>query len=79
MSTPKLVDFNMTIQINDEAAFRQAAYMRAKTDGCSEEEARYYLDADHMSLGDCAVMLCDPGMTPESSGASILNSTGEMY
>lgn len=62
-------------EVHDEDAFRQAAQNRAIADGLEEAEAAAYLDEDKHSIGDCAVMLFDPGVSPD--GCSILGSSGE--
>ncbi|AGG89079.1 MULTISPECIES: hypothetical protein [Pseudomonadota] len=60
-------------ELNDEKAFRQAACDRARADDLGEEEARSYLDAEETTIGACAIMLFDPGMSPP--GCSIVDSS----
>jgi hypothetical protein len=63
------------VEVSDEAAFRREAHDRAIQDGLDEVEAACYLDEDEKSLGDCGIMLFDPGTAP--AGASIIDSTAE--
>lgn len=72
MSTP--VAIAIYLNVTDEAAFRQAARDRAISDGLSGNDADGYLDEDKMSLERCAVMLLDPGQSPD--GSEILDSGG---
>lgn len=62
------------LAVHDEAQFRQAAHDRALADGLGKEYAGRYLDADYMSLCECACMLLDPGSLP---GAEIYQSSAE--
>lgn len=73
MTKPLIVDFHMSIQIDDEMQFRQQAADAAKASELSHSED--YLDEDITSLGQCAIMLFDPGESPQ--GCSILDSWGE--
>lgn len=68
---------SLALSIHDEHAFRQAAAERADSDGLDREESRAYLDAASKSLGDCAVMIFDPGTSPP--GCSILDSSSEEW
>lgn len=65
---------NLTISIDlgvsDIGAFRQSAYNRAIQDGLSHAEASDFLLVDeeaegYKSLGECAVMVIDPGESPD--------------
>ncbi|MGH8159259.1 MAG: hypothetical protein ACREPQ_14155 [Rhodanobacter sp.] len=67
----------LLIEIGDEVAFRQAAHDRALTDNLCDDEAATYLDIEETSLGQCAVMLLDPGVSPP--GCSIVDSSTETY
>lgn len=71
------MDSSVTIyfELHDEQAFRQAAYDRALADELSEEEARTYLDEEATSIGACATMLFDPGISPP--GCSIVDSSAD--
>lgn len=62
-------DISVTIHISvhDEEAFRNAAMTQALEDGLSEVEATAYLSSH--SLEECAVMILDPGLSPD--GCSI--------
>lgn len=72
--TPSLtrIPINVTIsmEVNDEAAFRKAARDRAVEDGLDEGSADAFLDPDIMSLDECGIMLIDPGTSP--AGATIV-------
>lgn len=63
------------VTINDESAFRRAAYERALAEGLGEEEANGYLDPEANPVTNCAVMLFDPGTSPD--GCEILDSVAE--
>jgi len=67
------VDVTIAITVDDEAAFRRAAHDRAVADELGQEEAETYLNADLTTVGECAIMLLDPGVSP--NGCSILEST----
>jgi hypothetical protein len=60
------------LDVNDADEFRRAARDRAIADNLGDEEASSYLDAEETSLGQCAVMLLDPGISP--NGSSIIDS-----
>jgi hypothetical protein len=63
------------LTISDESAFRRAAYERALADGLGEEEAKRYLDSEATPITNCAVMLFDPGKSPD--GCDIHDSVAE--
>ena len=66
------------LRIHDERDFRQAAAEQYKKDGPPSEDAGEYLDPEKTSLGECAIMLLDPGTSP--AGSSILESVaGDEY
>ena len=67
--------FEMDLNVHDEQAFREAAKAQALKDGLSVEGADEFLDEEKQSLGDCAVMLIDPGISPD--GADIVGSCAE--
>ncbi|MEY2117322.1 hypothetical protein [Rhodanobacter sp. FW106-PBR-R2A-1-13] len=69
------MDCSITLffQLHDEQAFRQAAHERALTDGLNAEEALSYLDPEKSTVGACAIMLFDPGVSPP--GCSITDSS----
>ena len=69
------ISIRVELRIFDEQAFRQAAYDRAIEDGLCEAEAKSFLDEEDKSLGDCGMMLVDPGASP--SGSEILQSYGD--
>ncbi|MGV2866347.1 hypothetical protein [Achromobacter sp. AGC39] len=74
------IDFCMTLRIKDEAAFRQAAYVRALEElGGDETQASEYLDEDLTSIGQCAIMLLDPGSLQPHWGAEIQDSHAESF
>jgi len=60
------------LRITCQQDFRRSARDRALSDGLSQEEAARYLDDDEMSLGECAAMLFDPGLSP--NGCQILDA-----
>ncbi|MBQ4855674.1 hypothetical protein IMW82_13430 [Rhodanobacter sp. B2A1Ga4] len=60
------------LDVNNPDDFRRAAHDRAIADGLGDEEASSYLEAEETSLGQCAVMLLDPGTSP--NGSSIIDS-----
>lgn len=66
---------SVTIELNvyDPKAFRTVAYERALSDGLDPDQASEYLDRNKMSLGECALMILDPGTSP--IGAEIENSS----
>lgn len=66
------ITISIDIEVTSEADFRQAARDKALEDGLGDEDAALYLDDDEKSLGDCAVMLFDPGVSP--NGCSIIQS-----
>jgi hypothetical protein len=70
---------NVTVQLTvyDERAFRAAAQQRALDDGLSPKEAKTYLSKTKQSLGECAQMLIDPGVSPD--GCSIEGSDSEEW
>lgn len=63
------------LRIYDARAFRRAAYDRALRDGLDHQQASEYLNCEKMSLGQCGMMLIDPGMSPD--GASIEGSSAD--
>ncbi|MEY2161399.1 hypothetical protein [Rhodanobacter sp. FW106-PBR-LB-2-11] len=67
------IEVTIAITVDDEAVFRRAAHDRALADQLGQEEAVSYLSADLTSVGQCAIMLLDPGVSPK--GCSILDST----
>jgi len=67
------VEVTIAIIVDDEAGFRRAAHDRAIADDLGQQEAETYLNADLTTVGECAVMLLDPGVSPK--GCSILDST----
>ena len=69
------VHFEMDLNVYDEKEFRAAARERALKDGLSTDAADEFLDEEKQSLGDCAVMLIDPGTSPD--GADIVGSSAE--
>lgn len=73
MSTSVSITLHLTV--HDSKEFRQAAHDRALTDGLDAETAQTFLNAEATSLGECAVMLFDPGMSPP--GCSIEDSSHE--
>lgn len=74
------IDFCMTLRVTNEAAFRRAAYERALEElGGDEAQAREFLDDDLTSVGQCAVMLLDPGSLKPEWGAEIQDSHAEEF
>ncbi|MBB5546527.1 hypothetical protein A8H39_00120 [Paraburkholderia fungorum] len=71
------ISVTIELDIHDPAAFRHAAYKRALDDNLGEDEAKEYLDAEKTSLGACAIMILDPGVSPD--GASIENSSSDEH
>jgi hypothetical protein len=71
----KAVEVTVSLDVWDQRAFREAAYKRAMSDGLSEKEAKSYSSARKTSLGQCAIMLLDPGQSP--AGADIIDSSSE--
>ena len=69
-----MVIVTIGLTVHDETAFRTAARNRALADGLDPEEAENYLDPDAYSLGACAQMILDPGVSPD--GAQIEYSEG---
>jgi hypothetical protein len=63
---------SIEICIHDEAEFRAAARKRACKDRLPPEEADRYLNAEETTLGECAVMILDPGVSPD--GCDIIGS-----
>lgn len=64
------VTVSISLRITCESTFRKAAHDRALADGLPEETAEEYLqqgENEIHSLGNCAVMLLDPGISPEGS------------
>ncbi|TNC80822.1 MAG: hypothetical protein C9356_11910 [Oleiphilus sp.] len=61
------VSVNISLSIYDEKQFRQAARARALSDGLDSESADAYLDDDAMSIDQCALMLIDPGKSPDGA------------
>lgn len=57
--------------VHDPIAFRNAAYRRGLKDGLQKGHAAEYRDPARVSLGQCALLILDPGVTPD--GASIEN------
>lgn len=70
------ITFTLSLTVDDAVAFRKAAYERARESMTDEEGASDYLDITSTSLGDCAVMLLDPGSLP---GAEIQDSTSAEF
>lgn len=64
------LEFTVTIEVGNEAAFRLAAHQRLIEQGVEEEEAAGYIDAAVTSIDTCAMVLLDPGDSP--AGSSIL-------
>lgn len=64
------VDVTISMQIDNESDFREAARDRALKDGLDEKSASQYLDPESTSLDECGQMIIDPGMSP--AGATIL-------
>lgn len=60
------ITVSLELTITDEKAFRQAAQDRAEEEGCGEDSAAYG-PGGSMSLGECAIMLIDPGVSPAGS------------
>lgn len=74
------IDFCMTLRVTNEAAFRRAAYERALEElGGDEAQASEFLDDDLTSVGQCAVMLLDPGALKPEWGAEIRDSHAEEF
>ncbi|MGF6604758.1 hypothetical protein P3T23_009514 [Paraburkholderia sp. GAS448] len=69
------ISVTIELDVHDPAAFRQVAYKRALEDGLDEEDAKEYVDPKKMSLGACAIMILDPGVSPD--GADIENSSSD--
>lgn len=69
------VSVTISLRIWDVEQFREAAYKRALEDGMNEEEAQEFKDEEKNSLGDCAIMLLDPGCGP--AGSEIENSSAD--
>lgn len=74
MSTIDL-QFCLSLQVHDEAAFRQRAYEVAIESGLGEEVAKQYLNEEEQPLTACAVMIFDPGVSP--AGCQIDCSSAE--
>ncbi|MEY2152333.1 hypothetical protein AB7849_15615 [Rhodanobacter sp. 115] len=66
---------SICLTVHDESAFREAARDRALEDGLGDETANAYLDEEQHSLGQCAIMLLDPGVSP--NGCQIIDSTAD--
>lgn len=73
MST--FIEVTLYLRINDADEFRRTAHTRAESEGVTDDDLAAYLDPDEMSLGDCARMIFDPGMSP--NGCSILDSSAD--
>jgi hypothetical protein len=71
------VSVTIELDVHDPTAFRRVAYNRALEDGLEEEQAKEYLDREKMSLGACAIMILDPGVSPD--GADIENSSSDEH
>lgn len=54
---------SVELTIHDEQTFRQAAQQKALEEGCGEDSTAYG-PGGSMSLGECAMMLIDPGISP---------------
>lgn len=67
------VCISICLTVHDEPIFREAARDRALADGLDDETANAYLDGEAHSLGQCAIMLLDPGTSPK--GCQINDST----
>lgn len=67
MSRTRTITFTMTVKVSNPANFRKAAREQA--------EAEFVMFDDSL-LTDCAVMLFDPGESPE--GCMILSSSAEI-
>jgi hypothetical protein len=61
------VEVRIRLDVWDFEQFREAARKRALEDGLDEEEAAEYLDEEEKSIGECAMMLLDPGVGPAGS------------
>ncbi|VWC80916.1 hypothetical protein BLA39750_01191 [Burkholderia lata] len=59
------------LDVHDPIAFRNAAYRRGLKDGLQKGHAAGYREPARVSLGQCALLILDPGVTPD--GASIEN------
>lgn len=62
------------LKVWDRAEFRKAAYKRALEDGQDEAEAKTFL-TEATTIGDCAIMLLDPG--PGPAGSDIVESSSD--
>lgn len=70
------VTVSITVEVQDEEAFREAAKAQSLADGESVEEATRFLDPDDTSLGDCAVMLFDKA---SPNGCQVTDTTSEEF
>jgi hypothetical protein len=75
MAKDKEISVTIYLRVHDEEAFRRAARDRALEDGVDESKCEDFLKASEKSLGECAIMLFDPGMSPD--GADILDSVSD--
>ena len=69
------VSVTIYLTVHDEEEFRSEARDRALRDGLSIEEADAFKCDERTSLGECARMLIDPGLSP--AGSQIEDSTAE--
>lgn len=76
VDTETSIKVSLFISVHDQEAFRQRAYSQALSEDLSEEDANVYLDKNLTSLGDCAIMIFDPGVSP--NGCDIVESTAEV-
>ncbi len=71
----EFVTVSIDLRVWNEASFRRAAELQALKDGANKAEAKQYRYRKRTSLGECAQMLFDPGLSPD--GCEILQSRSE--
>lgn len=59
-----MIAMTLNIHIDDEAAFRAEAARIARRN-MEDDDANLYLSEDEFSLGECAQMIFDPGVSPD--------------
>jgi hypothetical protein len=76
MTQRHYITVSITLEVWNEERFRVAAAEQSKVDGESDEEANRFLDADQVTLNDCALMLFDK---PSPNGCSVVSSETESF
>lgn len=60
------VTVTLRLNVSNEQEFREAACVQAQIEGSNYRQASRYLDASQRSVWDCAQLLIDPAITPDS-------------